>query len=74
MISDGWTVTGPSRSQFWLPLTLTPIGVSTSSWSTIPTTRIGRARRFHAGTDSRDATTRATAPTAAKPACLRKIE
>ena len=27
----------PSRSQFWLPLTSTPIGVRTSSWSTMPT-------------------------------------
>ena len=59
-ISEGCTVIGPTRSQFWLPLTLMPRGVSTSSWRTKPTARIGRARRFHVadrhprGHDQRD--------------------
>ena len=74
MISEGCTVTGPTRSQFWLPLTLTPMGVSTSSCSTNATARIGSARRFQVATDTREATTSATAPTTAKTAWLRKIE
>ena len=70
----GCTVTGPTRSQFWLPPTAVPNGVSTSSWSANPTARIGRASRFHAATETREATTSATAPMTAKTAWLRKIE
>ena len=73
MISDGCTVTGPILSQFWLPPTAVPNGDSTSSCSPNPTARIGRASRFQAATDIREATTRATAPTPANTAWLTKI-
>ena len=67
-------VTGPNLSQFWLPLTECPSGVSTSSCRAIPRASSGRASRRQAFTGNREATRRASSPTTAKAACLRKIE
>ena len=67
-------MTGPTRSQFWLPLTLTPSGVNTSSCSTNATPRSGSARRFHMRTGTRDGDGERETPMTAKTTWLRKIE
>ena len=69
--SDGWNWIGPIASQFWLPLTLRPNGM-TAARSRIDMATIGKARRFHHRTSRRLAKPAATAPTTAKRSWRRK--
>ena len=70
--SDGCSENPPTRTQFWLPLTVVP-ATSTRSRAPNPTTSSGHARAFHPRTGTRAASTASGRPIAANVACLAKI-